>query len=71
MEDKPVYGTAEVGEILGLSQTRVVNLIRDGTLPAYKIGREWAILKIDIEKAKGRSINKGGRPRKQKDEQTK
>ena len=70
MEDKPVYGTSDAGQLLGISQTRVVDLIRDGTLPAYKIGREWAILKIDIEKAKSRPVNRGGRPRK-KDEQKK
>lgn len=39
----------EVGKVLRVSKQTVRTLIKEGTLPAKKVGRSWRILKEDIE----------------------
>jgi excisionase family DNA binding protein len=51
----------QAGEILGVHHTRVKVLIREGRLPAQKIGGAWIIFEKDLEKVKDR---KPGRPKK-------
>lgn len=43
----------------GVTRGRVKHMIRDGLLPAVKIGNQWAINPKDIERLAGRS---NGRP---------
>jgi excisionase family DNA binding protein len=43
-----VVGVAEAAEQLDLSTDRVRRLIREGRLPAQKVGREFAILEPDL-----------------------
>lgn len=50
----------EAANILGVHHSRVRVLIREGRLPAQKVGRAWVILEKDLEKVK---IRKPGRPR--------
>ena len=45
----------------GVSRSRVIRMIRDGLLPAEKVGRDWLIKPSDIKKLDGRS---DGRPKK-------
>jgi excisionase family DNA binding protein len=42
--------TQQAGTILGVSAQRVLALIRDGRLPAAKVGRDWLIARQDLEK---------------------
>ncbi len=42
--------TFQAGEILGVSAQRVLALIRDGRLPARKVGRDWLIVRSDLDK---------------------
>lgn len=57
-------GTAEAARLLGgISQDRVRQLIKEGRLPAIKLGRDYAILRSDLEKVKERPT---GRPPKPK-----
>ena len=49
----------QAAEILGVHHSRVRVLIREGRLPAQKLGREWIIMESDLEKVKDR---KPGRP---------
>jgi excisionase family DNA binding protein len=51
----------DVANILGIHQSRVRVLIREGRLPAQKLGRAWVILEKDLKKLK---ILKHGRPKK-------
>jgi len=51
----------DAAKILGVHHSRVRVLIREGRLPAQKVGRTWIILEKDLEKVKDR---KPGRPRK-------
>ena len=53
----------QAAQILGVDSSRVRVLIREGRLPAQKVGRDWVILEPDLELVKDR---KPGRPRKQK-----
>ena len=53
----------QAAQILGVDSSRVRVLIREGRLPAQKIGRDWIILKPDLELVKNR---KPGRPKKRK-----
>jgi excisionase family DNA binding protein len=53
----------QAAQILGVDDSRVRVLIREGRLPAQKIGRDWIILEPDLEFVKDR---KPGRPKKQK-----
>jgi excisionase family DNA binding protein len=53
----------QAAEILGVHHSRVRVLIREGRLPAQKVGRDWVIMEPDLELVKDR---KPGRPKKQK-----
>ena len=51
MEDKPqveILNLDETAEYLRVSNQTVYNMIRDGRIKAYKIGREWRFLHSDI-----------------------
>ena len=51
----------DVAKILKVHDSRVRVLIREGRLPAQKVGRTWVILEKDLKKLK---ILKRGRPKK-------
>jgi excisionase family DNA binding protein len=53
----------QAAQILGVHHSRVRVLIREGRLPAQKVGRDWVIMEPDLELVKDR---KPGRPKKQK-----
>jgi len=50
----------DAAKILGVHHSRVRVLIREGRLPAQKIGRTWVIQEKDLKKLK---ILKRGRPK--------
>ena len=47
-EEKAVYNLSETAEYLRVSNQTIYNMIKDGRIKAYKIGREWRFLKSDI-----------------------
>jgi excisionase family DNA binding protein len=51
--------TKETAEQLGVGLTRVHQLIREGRLPARRLGRDWFIQEKDLALVKDR---KPGRP---------
>jgi excisionase family DNA binding protein len=53
--------TAEAAERLGVHRTRIHALIRDGRLPAEKMGRDYFIKESDLKLV---SERKPGRPSK-------
>jgi excisionase family DNA binding protein len=53
----------QAAEILGVHHSRVRVLIREGRLPAQKVGRDWIIMEPDLELVR---VRKPGRPKKQK-----
>ena len=57
----------QAADILGVHHSRVRVLIREGRLPAQKVGRDWIILQSDLELVKDR---KPGRPAKKEKERS-
>ena len=57
--------TNEVAEILGLTDTRIRQLILSGKLPSQKFGRDHMIAREDLYLIENR---KNGRPRKNETE---
>lgn len=53
--------TAEAARRLGITPTRVRQLIRAGRLPATRLGRDWAIEERHLGRV---AVRKTGRPRK-------
>ena len=56
-----LIGTAIAAKRLGVSQDRVLALIKAGRLPAKKLGRDWFIDPKDLKLV---AVRKPGRPRK-------
>lgn len=51
MDDKPIVDILnldETAEYLRVSNQTIYNMIKDGRIKAYKIGREWKFLRADI-----------------------
>lgn len=46
--DIPVLNLYETAEFLRVSNQTIYNMIRDGRIKAYKVGREWRFLQSDI-----------------------
>jgi excisionase family DNA binding protein len=55
-----VLSTGQAARELGVSADRVRALIEAERLPAYKLGREWAIMRTDLERVR---VRRPGRPR--------
>ena len=52
---------------LGISQRRVLQLIRAGRLPAQRVGWGWVIMSKDLEKVRYRPVGwPKGKPRKRR-----
>jgi excisionase family DNA binding protein len=60
-----LIGTKEASERLAVSQQRVQALIKNGQLPAEKVGRDWLIKESDLKLVQDRPP---GRPSKVKNE---
>ncbi|MDQ3712804.1 MAG: helix-turn-helix domain-containing protein [Acidobacteriota bacterium] len=58
-----LLSTSEVAERLGVTSIRIRAMIRNGNLPAQKIGRDYVVKESDLEFVKDR---KPGRPSKDK-----
>lgn len=50
MEQQPFLTPQEVSALLRVSVYTVRRWIKDGDLPAYKIGRGWRIREADIDR---------------------
>jgi excisionase family DNA binding protein len=56
-------GTSAAAQALGVSVRRVQAMIKQGTLRAEKVGRDWLIDEVEIERAR-QQARPPGRPRK-------
>jgi len=56
-----IIDTNKAAKILNVHPSRVRVLIREGRLPAQKVGRDWIIDEMDLDKVRKR---KPGRPKK-------
>jgi excisionase family DNA binding protein len=60
-----ILSTSEAAERLKISSIRIRQLIREGRLPAQKVGRDYIIQEKDLELVEDR---RNGRPPKAKNE---
>lgn len=49
MREKSMWSLEETAGYLGVTNQTVYNMIRDGRIKAYKVGREWRFHPSDIE----------------------
>ena len=50
VEKPEVLTVDEVSDLLKVSPQTIYNMVKDGRLPASKVGREWRFNRIEIEK---------------------
>jgi excisionase family DNA binding protein len=56
MDMNEFYTPKEISSILKISVQSVRNLIREGKIPAIKVGKQWRVRKVDLERyTKGES----------------
>lgn len=46
---KEIMNLKEVAKYLGLNERTVYNLVRQGEIPATKIGRQWRVKKDNLD----------------------
>lgn len=56
-----LYSTIEASQLLGISRIAVFNKIKNGVLPAIKIGRNYAITQHALDRARGVLLNDADR----------
>ena len=49
-EEQSFLTPKEVSDFLRVSTQTVLRWIKEGKLPAYKVGRAWRISKVDLDK---------------------
>ncbi len=49
MREKSMWSLEDVAGYLGVANQTVYNMIRDGRIKAYKVGREWRFRPADVE----------------------
>ena len=48
-EKREILTLSEVASLLRVSHQTIYNMIKDGRLKGYKVGREWRFIKKDID----------------------
>lgn len=65
-EQEKMYTTQEAAELLGISDSRLRNLIREGKAqPKQQFAGAWVFTLAEIERIRSRPKSKGGRPKQQ------
>lgn len=49
-EEQSFLTPKEVSDLLRVSTQTVLRWIKEGKLPAYKVGRAWRISKVDLDR---------------------
>jgi len=62
VEPKAFYSPREVAEVLDLHEVTVLRLLREGEIPAGKVGRQWRVSHAALEKMLGTRIEAGKHP---------
>lgn len=55
---EPTLEVAEVAELLGLTRQSVYKWLADGTIPGYKIGTVWVVLRDGLKEEMRRGFNR-------------
>lgn len=49
-QERAVYTTKEVGELMGLSKSEAYNLMYSDSFPSFKLNGRWKVAKADFWK---------------------
>lgn len=58
----PLLEAQDVAELLGMSRKAVYDLLKAGTIPAYKLGGSWIILRDELRDTIEAGSNQRRRP---------
>lgn len=47
----PTMGAGDVAELLGLTKQAVYGWLREGTIPGYKLGSTWFVVRDELKEA--------------------
>ncbi len=61
MNKKAFYSTAELAKILGISRVAVFQQIKDGKIPAMKVGRSYIVDAKDVPHVSGGALRDADR----------
>jgi len=50
MKEEKVYTVKEVSELLKIREAQVRNLLRQGHIKGFKVGKYWRVTKKEVEK---------------------
>lgn len=53
----PILSTTEVAKLLGMSRAGISNLLKNGDLEGFRVGRSWRIHRKDFLKCVGFTEN--------------
>jgi len=57
----PFWTTEEAADYCRVSHTTMLELLRRGEIPARRVGRQWRILKADLDRSLGLPPNDSDR----------
>jgi len=55
-EKQMVYGVEKLARFFGVTVETIQEWCRKGKLPAFKIGKEWKVRVVDLQKAIDRKV---------------
>jgi len=50
MKEEKVYTVKEVSELLKIREAQVRNLLRQGTIKGFKVGKYWRVTKKEVDR---------------------
>ncbi len=56
-EKDKIYGAPELAKFFGVTEKTIWEWCKKGKLPAFKIGKEWKVRVIDLNKTINQRIN--------------
>ena len=58
VDDKEkIYGTKELAKFFSVTEKTIWQWCKKGRLPAFKIGKEWKVRAVDLQKTINQKIN--------------
>ncbi len=54
--ENAIYDTAKLAKFFGVTERTVLEWCRRGKLPAFKIGKQWRVRVIDLQKMIDRKV---------------
>lgn len=56
-EKDKIYGARELAQFFGVTEKTIWEWCKKGKLPAFKIGKEWKVRVVDLNKTISQKIN--------------